>query len=114
MVRAELVSAYFFAIYVATVPYSNAAEAKMMLLYPTKRPRRQKWCYCTLQNRHQRQKGCYCTLQNGRGGQNGATVPYKTAAETKMMLLYPTVTPSAAKIALLSGSKRARRQKWRY
>ena len=42
MVRAELVSAYFLAIYVSTVPYSNAAEAKMMLLYPTKPPRRQK------------------------------------------------------------------------
>ena len=42
MVRAELVSAYFLAISVSTVPYSNAAEAKMMLLYPTKPPRRQK------------------------------------------------------------------------
>ena len=45
MVRAELVSAYFLAIYVATVPYSNAAEAKMALLSGSKRARRQKWCY---------------------------------------------------------------------
>ena len=42
MVRAELVSAYFLAIYVATVPYSNTTETKMVLLYPTKPPRRQK------------------------------------------------------------------------
>ena len=64
----------------------------MVLLYPTKPPRRQKWRYCTLQNRHQRQKWHYCTLQNRRGGKNDAAVPYKTATETKMMLLYPTVT----------------------
>ena len=83
MVRAELVSAYFFAIYVATVPYSNAAETKMVLLYPTKRPRRQKWCYRT--------------LQNGRGDKNGATVPYKTIAEAKMVLLYPTKRPRRQK-----------------
>ena len=59
MVRAELVSAYFLAIYVATVPYSNAisgkngvterlkmaAETKIALLSDSKRPRRQKWRY---------------------------------------------------------------------
>ena len=105
MVRAELVSAYFLAIYVATVPYSNAAETKMVLLYPTKPPSETKMMllYPTVTPR--RQKWCYRTLQNRRGGKNGVTVPYKTAAETKMMLLYPTVTPSAAKMALLSGSK---------
>ena len=51
----------------------------MVLLYPTVTPRRQKWRYCSLQNRH--------------GDKNGATVPYKTIAEAKMVLLYPTVTP---------------------
>ena len=69
-----------------TVPYKIAAEAKIVLLYPTKSPRRPKWCYCTLQNR--------------RGGKNGATVPYKTIAEEKIVLLYPTKPP--------------RRKKWRY
>ena len=71
-----------------------------MLLYPTKSPQRGKWCYCTLQNRH--------------GEENGAIVPYKTVAETKMMLLYPTVTPSETKMMLLSDSKPSRRQKWCY
>ena len=59
----------------------------MMLLYPTKPSRRLKWRYCT--------------LQNHRGGQNDATVPYKTIAETKMALLYPTKPSSEAKMALL-------------
>ena len=54
-----------------------------MLLYPTKPSRRGKWCYCTLQNCH--------------GEENGATVPYKIAAETKMVLLYPTKSPQRGK-----------------
>ena len=54
-------------------PTKSPSEAKMVLLYPTKSPRRQKWHYCTLQNR--------------RGGKNGATVPYSNAAEIKMTLL---------------------------
>ena len=87
MVRAELVSAYFFAIYVATVPYSNAAEAKMMLLYPTKRPSEAKMMLLYPTKRSRRQKWCYRTLQNRRGGKNGATERLKTAAETKMALL---------------------------
>ena len=93
MVRAELVSAYFFAIYVATVPYSNAAETKMvllyptkpssetkmMLLYPTKRPSEAKMMLLYPTKRSRRQKWCYCTLQNRRGDKNDATVPYSNA-----------------------------------
>ena len=109
MVRAELVSAYFLAIYVSTVPYSNAAEIKMVLLYPTKTSRRQKWCYCTLQNRHGGKKDVTVPYKTAIRGKNGVTVPYKTAAETKMVLLYPTVTPSETKKVLLSGSKWPRR-----
>ena len=87
MVRAELVSAYFLAIYVATVPYSNAAEAKMVLLYPTKPPLRQKWCYCTLQNRHGGKKDVTVPYKTAIRDKNDVTVPYKTIAEAKMVLL---------------------------
>ena len=66
-----------------TVPYKIAAEAKIVLLYPTKSPRRK--------------KGCYCTLQNRRGGKNDVTVPYKTAAEVTIVLLYPTKSPRRKK-----------------
>ena len=83
-----------------TVPYKTITEEKMMLLYPTKSPRRQKWCYCTLQNR--------------RGGKNSATVPYKTIAEEKMVLLYPTKSLSEAKMVLLYPTKPSRRKKWYY
>ena len=90
MVRAELVSAYFFAIYVATVPYSNAAEAKMvllyptkpssetkmMLLYPTRPPSETKMMLLYPTKRSRKPKWCYCTLQNRRGDKNDATVPY--------------------------------------
>ena len=55
----------------------------MALLYPTKSPRRK--------------KGCYWILQNRRGGKKDVTVPYKTVAEEKRMLLYPTKPSSEAK-----------------
>ena len=63
----------------------------MVLLYPTKSPRRKK---CR-----------YCTLQNHRGGKKDATVPYKIAAEEKIALLYPTKPSSEAKRMLLYPTK---------
>ena len=96
-----------------------------MLLYPTKSPRRGKWCYCTLQNRHGEENGAtvpYKIAIRGKNGvtvpyktairgKNGAIVPYKTPVEAKLVLLYPTVTPSGTKMMLLSDSKPSRRQK---
>ena len=70
----------------AIVPYKITTERKMVLLYPTKSPRREKWCYCTLQNHH--------------GDQIDATERLKNTAEAKMVLL--------------SGSKRPGRPKWCY
>ena len=67
----------------ATVPYKIAAETKMALLYPTKPPRRQKWRYCTLQNRH--------------GDKNDVTERLKTVAETKMGLLSDSKRPGRQK-----------------
>ena len=76
----------------------------MVLLYPTKPPRRKKWCYCTLQNRRGGKNSVtvpYKTIIRGKKdvtvpykttirGKKDVTVPYKTIAEAKRMLLYPT------------------------
>ena len=72
----------------------------MMLLYPTKWSRRPKWCYRTLQNR--------------RGDKNDATVPYSNAISGKKGVTEWLKMAAETKMALLSGSKWLRRQKWCY
>ena len=107
--------------------FRTVTETKMGLLNCSETPRRPKWGYWTVQNRHgdpngatelfrttaetkmellncskpsRRPKWGYWTVQNGRGDQNDATELFRTAAETKM--------------TLLNCSKPPRRQKWRY
>ena len=55
---------------------------------------------CTLQWGHGDQNGVTVPYNKGIRGKNGAIVPYSRAAETNMMLPYPTVTIRKAKTSL--------------